>query len=59
LFGLFQAEWTYKPVSIVRDIDVGHIAWVIDARFALQMVPALIDQMGTGLAMVIDRLMLM
>ena len=58
LLSLLETERSHKPVAVVRDVDVGHVAGVVNARFALQVMPALVDEVCASLPMVIDSLML-
>ena len=38
LFGLFEPQRPDQSLPIARDVDVGHVARVVDPRFALQLV---------------------
>ena len=42
LLGLFESQRTDQALSITRNVDVRHIARVVDARLSLQVVSALV-----------------
>ena len=55
LLGFLKAKRANKSITIVGDVDVGHITGVIYARLSLQMMRTLnIDKMSTSLPMVIN-----
>ena len=41
LLGLFESKRADQALSITRDVDIGHIAWIINPRLPLQMMAAL------------------
>ena len=58
LLSLLETERSDKPVAVVRNVDICHVAGVVDARLALQVMSALVDKVCASLPMVIDSLML-
>ena len=42
LLSLFETKWAHEALAIARNVDVGHVAGVVDPRLALQMVPHLV-----------------
>ena len=58
LLSLLETERSHKPVAIIRNVDVRHVVGVVNSRFALQVMPALVDEVCASLPMVIDSLML-
>lgn len=43
LFRLFETEGAHQAITIVRNIDIGHVPRVIHARLSLQMMTCLVD----------------
>ena len=37
LLSFLKSERSHKTLAIARNVDVGHVAWVVDSRLSLQV----------------------